>query len=216
MKIRHASDKTHEFAERIVKRYLEGVRNRLGFHRSDAISCPLKAYWRLTGHEPEYSPQQIGNFILGNLAHAMIESYFDTQELQIKVGGLVYVTIDATLDGYPIEIKTTRRKIYRRDQIPQEWIEQLAFAMSALKKNKGYLFVLNYISFAVMVWEVEMTDNEIRHYSQQLLWSIIKIIDAVKKRNPEMLHPKHADCQYCMYRKICPYKAVTRKKKKKR
>jgi len=206
MKIKHAKEKTYEFALRIMRGYIEESKKRVGIHRSDVISCPLKAYWRLTGHKPEYTPKDVGNFILGKLAHEMIEEYFDFQEKQIKVGGLVYVTIDAILDGYPIEIKTTRRKIYRRDDLPREWIEQLAFAMSALKVNKGYIFVLNYISFAIMVWEVELTDQEIKTLTNQMLWSIIKILDAVKRRDPSSLSPKREECKFCCYRKTCPYR----------
>jgi len=49
MKIEHKSEMVQKFAEIIMRDFSHDQKQRGGMHRSDAIACPLKGYWRLTG-----------------------------------------------------------------------------------------------------------------------------------------------------------------------
>jgi CRISPR/Cas system-associated exonuclease Cas4 (RecB family) len=191
-----------KFTDIMLKAYYDrSVTGRMGLHRSDAISCPLRAYWRITKKiEGIYNSTDVGILLLGELAHIALHKNFDAQEKQFTIGDYLHVTVDAIFGDFPIETKTTRKKVYRREDLPQAWLEQLAIAMSVMKVNKGYLMVLNIISFNVSVWELEMCEEERTMFMNNCIWQILSILDAIQKEKPELLTPKVDECEYCPYR----------------
>lgn len=223
MKIIHNSDKVKEFAEiMLTKFYQKSTVERTGFHRSDAIACPLRAYWRTTGEiEQEYGTRDVGTLLLGTLAHIALHEYFDAQEKEFSLHGTT-ITVDAIFQGkYPIETKTTRKKIYKKEDLPQEWIEQLAIAMTVMEINTGYLMVMNIITYGLMVYEITMTTEERELFKQSCIWQILSIANAIEKEDSSKLTPKYSDCHWCSYRptrkrpKGCPYYKKPPKKPKK-
>lgn len=187
-------------------------KDRQGFHRSDTISCPMKCYNRMTGMEAIYDETAIGYFLLGDLAHIALHRNFDAQEFKVKIAGIITVSIDALMGKYPIESKSTRKKIYTKEQIPQEWIEQLAFGMASLGSEIGYLMVINIISFAVMIWEVRIPAEEREMYKTAMELKVIMLMDAIQKQDPSKLEIKRNECEYCEFKprrartdKGCPY-----------
>lgn len=188
-----------------------------GFHRSDAIACPLRAYWRVTGElTAEYSTGDVGILLLGTLAHIALHKYFDASEKEYDLNG-VFITVDALRGEYPIETKTTRHKVYRKEDLLPDWLEQLAIAMGVMKVNKGYLMILNVINFSLTVWEITMTQEEREMFVQSCIWQIISIADAIEKKNPKLLSPKSSDCKWCPYKpkrdkQGCPFYKVVESK----
>jgi len=202
MKIEHNADMVKKFSEIMLKEYYsQSVTGRTGLHRSDAISCPLKAYWRITKQiEAIYSSQDVGMLLLGTLAHIALHKNFEAQEKVFTIADQLYVTVDALFGKFPIETKTTRKKIYRKEDLPQSWLEQLAIAMSVMKVDTGYLMVLNIINYSVTVWEITMTEEEREMFLQNCIWQILSILDSIQKVKPEILTPKIDECKWCPYR----------------
>jgi hypothetical protein len=223
MQIRHCSEKVQEFAEIMLRDFSKDQKNRGGVHRSDAIACPLKGYWRLTGEiNAIYDSQNVGILLIGTLAHIALHKNFEAQEEQHDLHGIA-VTIDAIFGEdnkrYPIESKTTRKKIYSKADIPQEWIEQLGIAMGVLDVDIGYLMVFNVISFSMSVWEISMPKEERQTFLDGAIYSVSMILDAVEKRKPELLSPKRIECKWCAYRPMkkrigngCPWHKVVEEK----
>src|SRR3989304_2298702 len=116
MQIKHNSQMAQEFSKVMLTAYYDkSVNGRAGWHRSDAIACPLKAYWRLTGEiQPDLGPDDVGILLLGELCHIALHKYFDAQEKAFDLGG-IQITIDAIFGNFPIETKSTRKKIYRKE-----------------------------------------------------------------------------------------------------
>jgi CRISPR/Cas system-associated exonuclease Cas4 (RecB family) len=203
-----------KFADIMMADFSKQQKDRKGLHRSDAIACPLKAYWRLTGQiEAIWDSQSVGILLIGTLAHIALHKNFDAQEEEHDLNGIT-ITIDAITETdkrYPIESKTTRKRIFSKDQIPQEWFEQLAIAMAVLGVEKGYLMIFNVIAFSITVWEVTMTNEESHLFLNGCVWQVGSILDSVDKKKPELLQPKESDCPWCPYRPMrkrpegCPY-----------
>jgi len=211
LRIRHDSQKVKEFSEIMLSKYYSKSTNRrVGFHRSDAIACPLKTYWRMTGEiEQEYGTRDVGMLLLGELAHIALHEHFDAQEKEYNLQG-VFITVDAVHGKYPIETKTTRKKIYKKEDLPQSWIEQLCIAMAVMGTNIGYLMVMNIITYGLTVWEITMTDTDREMFLNSCVWQIISIAKSIKDKTPEKLTPKYSECETCSYRpkrdkKGCPY-----------
>ena len=201
MRIDSNSDMAKEFAERVLgHHYTKTTVGRKGWHRSDAISCPLKAYWRITGEiQGEYRSKDVGIVMIGEMGHQIVEKGFDAQEKVFNIAG-VQVTIDAIHGQYPVEWKTTRKQIFRKDEIPKDWIEQLAIGMSVMDVDKGYLAIINIINVAFLVFEFTMSEEERALTRNAFIWQIMNIADAVKNNKPEQLKPRHDDCFWCIYR----------------
>lgn len=200
MRIFHNAEIVVKFTEKMLKQQIEMSKKRSGIHRSDIIACPMKCYNRLTGMQAMYDTKHIGYFLLGNLAHIALHQNFTAQEYEVKVADLIEIHVDALEGTIPVETKTTRKRIYRKEQIPNEWIEQLAFAMSYLNSNIGYLMIVNLISFAVMVWQIEMNDEEKETFKKAFEWRVLTLLDAVTNKTPEKLEIKREECLNCEYR----------------
>jgi len=211
VRIEHKAEMVKDFAERILKSYYEETtEGRKGWHRSDAITCPLKAYWRITGElKGEYRSSDVGILMIGTMAHQVIEKGFDAKEVVFPIAG-INVTVDALAGKLPVEVKTTRKKIFRSGDIPRDWVEQLAIGMSVMGSEKGYLMIISIISFALTVWEFTMSEEERELTKQAFIWQILNVADAIEKHKPEQLKPRYDDCMWCLYRPSrnnagCPY-----------
>ena len=227
MQINHKSEMVDAFAKIMMRDFSTAQKTRTGLHRSDAIACPLKGYWRLTGEISSiYDSSNVGILLIGTLAHIALHKNFDAQEEVHDVSG-INVTIDAVFgvdsgvtDGkrYPIESKTTRKKIYSKADIPQEWLEQLGIAMGVCDVDLGYLMVFNVITFSITVWEIQMSKQERQMFLDGMVYQVSTILSAVESKKPETLQPKRMECKWCSYRPMkkretmgCPWYRVEEK-----
>jgi CRISPR/Cas system-associated exonuclease Cas4 (RecB family) len=225
MQINHKAEMVQKFAEIMMRDFSKDQKDRAGLHRSDAIACPLKAYWRLTGEKQAiYDSQNVGILLIGTLAHIALHKNFDAQEEVHDLHG-VSVTIDAIFGlesgsggkRYPIESKTTRKRIYSKADIPQEWLEQLGIAMGVLDVDLGYLMVFNVINFSMTVWEIAMSKDERQMFLDGCIYQVGSILNSVKEKKPELLQPKRTECKWCGYRPMrkrpegCPWYKVEEK-----
>lgn len=208
MRIEHKSEMVSKFADILMRDFSHQQKDRGGCHRSDAISCPLKAYHRLTGDvQAIYDSGNVGILLIGTLAHIALHKNFDAQEEVHDVHG-ISVTIDAIFGAesgsggirYPIESKTTRKKIYGKGDIPQEWLEQLGIAMGVLDVDLGYLMVFNVITFSMMVFEISMNKEERQMFVDGMVFQVGTILNSVEQKKPELLQPKRMECHWCAYR----------------
>jgi CRISPR/Cas system-associated exonuclease Cas4 (RecB family) len=211
MRIESNSEMGKVFAERILgNHYARTSTGRKGWHRSDAIVCPLEAYWRITGEvKGEFRAMDVGIVMIGEMGHKVLEEGFDAKEKVFTIAG-VQVTIDAIHGTEPVEIKTTRKQIYTKDAIPKDWVEQLAIGMSVMDVNKGYLMIINIINTALLIFEFTMSAQERELTRNTFIWQIMNIADAIEKKNPNLLKPRYEDCHWCHYRpskenRNCPY-----------
>lgn len=226
MQINHKAEMVDAFAKIMMRDFSRDQKDRSGLHRSDAIACPFKGYWRLTGEiKAIYDSQNVGILLIGTLAHIALHKNFDAQEEVHDVHG-INVTIDAIFGlesgssgkRYPIESKTTRKKIYGKGDIPQEWLEQLGIAMGVLDVDLGYLMVFNVITFSMMVFEISMNKEERQMFVDGMIFQVGSILDSIKQKKPELLQPKHIECKWCPYRSMrkregngCPWYIVEEK-----
>lgn len=201
MQITHDSEMAEQFSKIMLTSYYDrSVNHREGFHRSDVISCPLKCYWRLTGEiSINLGPSDVGILLLGELCHIALHKYFDAQEKHFDLGGTA-ITVDAIFGNTPIETKSTRKKIYRREDLLNDWIEQLGIAMAIMNSNVGYLMIMNIITFSLTVWKVTMSNDELSMFANSCQFQAFTIADSINKKNPCLLTPKYSECAMCSYR----------------
>lgn len=226
MQILYRPDMVVTFADIMLADFNEESKKRTGWHRSDVISCPLKAYWRMTGEiEAVYTSESVGILVIGTLAHLLIHKNFDAQEKVFDLDGM-NVTVDAILGkannspiDYPIESKTTRKTMFRKEDIPVEWIQQLAIAMSVMGIDKGYMMIVNLVSFHVSIWEFTMSKEERDIFLKAAIVTKRDMQKCIDMKRPDLMTPKHEDCEWCAYKPLptreggCPWYSPIKKEK---
>jgi len=188
-------------------------------HRSDLIYCLRKAYYRLTNVEPS-DAIHVEYMVIGKTLHNIIEESFQYVEKEVLWNNEVVCTVDILENGYPIEIKTTRKTIRSPEEIPRTYIEQLQMAMLAVDKPKGYLAILNVRTADLKVWRFEWeSENEKEAVNNYFLEKLRLLKKAIELKTPNLLPTLDWQCPSCEYRNIC--KALTgkntiRKRRRKR
>jgi len=209
----------NKFTEVILKNFIEHSKDRSGIHRSDIICCPHKPFNRMVlGIPAIFSSETIGVFLVGELSHLLLHKNFSAQEYEIMVANLVSMHIDAiastgdfqNLIGIedwgvdakrPLESKTTRKFIHSREDIPNEWLEQLAFGMSYLGVEVGYIMVENLLAgIPVMVIKITMNAQERDMYKDAFLWKINIISNFLLTKDDSNLEVHRYECKHCEYK----------------
>jgi len=167
-------------------------------HRTDFVTCPLKAYCRLTDVRPQYSDELLSKLIVGQVAHTLIQRAFSLSEVHEQYEGCE-VHYDIIFEMSPVEVKTTTTTIFSKYQIPEEWIDQLVLGLALRGTPTGYLLIFSLMSKVISVWKIELTEEELEQRRAMFIRQVQLLRQAVKERKPELLEPKTIECKSCIY-----------------
>ena len=168
------------------------------FHRSDAVYCPLKAYCRMTGIEARPREQVVERWIIGELAHMIIERAFKQTEVEVLFNGSS-AHIDVLYIDSPLEIKTSTLSIMNSVQLPEAWLKQLLYGMVFVNKREGILLTLDVVNKVLLAWKVRVSKKELVAASKEFRQKKRAILEAVKTGNWKLLKPKLEECSSCPY-----------------
>jgi len=198
-------DKSKELETKLYEHYSNQPRGN-ELHVYDVVYCPMKAYNRLTGITQKPTKQVIGYLVFGIVAQKIVQALFPKEqcEYETTIEDLIYGHIDIyEMLTYPLEVKATRKRIFKRDQVPEGWILQLMTYMATRKAEKGWIVILNVFTNQISCFCCEMTEYELNSLRVTSLFIGSKIVEAVKARNPDLLdeYLKLDECKSCMYKK---------------
>ena len=194
--------------EQLFKNELQGdvlFRREPRIHRGDLIYCLRKAYFRIIGIEPPEHPM-LEFTVIGKTLHKLIERNFKYKEEEMEkdgISGTVDIIMPLQEKKFAIEVKTTRKSIYTKEDIPSTYIEQLKMAMIMLETNEGLLAILNIITAEVQVWVVRISDEEKQRFWTEILRRKDLLEYAVSIKNPLLLPRTLWMCFRCEYKKTC-------------
>lgn len=167
---------------------------------TDLVACTHKYHLRHVF--PEVTVRFEPSAVMGNLVHLGLEKYLEENGFQIevqlekkyKIEGKEYL-LKGRIDAYKpdekiiVEIKSSRTP----QNLPREHhIYQLQIYMNLLDTDKGIL--------------IYITPDKILEYTFRK--EKIDIKSLIKLLIEDSVHPKWAwECRYCLFQKICPYKA---------
>ena len=212
IKFYYDKNKTAELEQKLQTYFLDNQEERGDqLHVYDLIYCPVKAYNRLTGVPKKITKKDIGVLLFGAVSGKLVAELFpeDQREYETALKNIIgHIDIYENHDII-LEVKSTRRRMFKRNQIPLFWINQLKIYMALENKNVGYLVILSIFSSQILCFHLELTDEELADKRLDCLLSAQKIREAVKTHNPNMLEPIYEQCRWCWYKKC-----VRRKKGK--
>jgi len=198
-----------------IKRELKVAIRGSEFHISDVVCCPLKTYCRIKKFERKFTKKTVGVMLFGIVAQKLVQWLYpdDQCEHEAVIPDIVIGHIDIFEDfKYPLEIKSSRKRIFKRSQIPQMWVEQLVSYMAMTSSKKGWIILLNVFSCQVTCFCIEMTDTDI-------LGQLVVISDTINRRrrainleNPNMLRPSAEQYEHCQFKHNCPRKVECKRK----
>ena len=203
-----------------VRTFLEGEDRDPGVHVSDLMDPRQAVFKKLTGAK---IPDRLLNvFIVGKVAHGIVELIHNDGEGEVtasdsgtkKEAGILYSPDAFSVDGSPVEIKTTRSfYLPKQPYLPDDstyhmYIEQLMAYMALEGKITGRLTIL-YLNLKdetgktapqFYVWKITTTPEGIIEYKKSLEQTSASIQAAVTARNPRTLPLcrswKCKDCEF--------------------
>lgn len=194
--------------ERVAKRGKE-------FHVSDVVCCPLETYCRLLKLKRKFSKKSIALMLFGIVAQKLIQWLYPDEdcEYEAMIPDIVIGHVDVFEDQkHPMEIKATRKRIFKRDQIPQKWVEQLACYMAMTSSKIGWLIILNIFSCQVSCFCIEMTDEDVLGQLVLISTTVNERRRAANLERPTMLRPSAEQYEHCNYKRNCPRRADCKRK----
>lgn len=215
MKIFYDSKKSMELMRRIEDKF--GAKSRKTsrgqeMHVSDLTGCQMKPYNRMIGIPRKHTKLQIGVMVFGIVAENMLGWTFPADELQYQsniwlLDGKqnIFGHIDIYENKrYPLEVKASRKSIFKARDIPKYWIEQLASYMSMQGANDGWIVLFNVFSTQVMAFKMQMTNDDILGWLITMNMRAGKIRRAVKAKNSDDLEINPLQYNFCDYKQDCP------------
>jgi len=223
IRIFYDKEKSIELMQRIEDKF--GAKSRktargAEMHVSDLTGCPLKPYCRIVGLEREFTKGAIGVMVFGIVAENMLGWTFPSEQLQyqsfipsLKGEENIFGHIDIYEDyKFPLEVKASRKRVFKSKDIPHYWVEQLMSYMAMQNANTGWIIMFNVFSTVIMAFQIQMTADDIICWLITLTERATRIKDAVKKKDPLLLEPNAQEYNWCSYKKVCPRRLVCRDK----
>jgi len=223
MKIYYDKDKSAEIERKLWEKWDERNRSRdeyepithsetphgSEYHVSDAIYCPMKKICQDLGFPREFTKQGIGTMLVGIVAQKLIQWLYPPSEREVValMSNLVQGHIDIYEQlRYVIEIKFSRKRIYRRDDVPDIWINQVCSYMAMKSSYKGWIIIVNLISCQVSAFCIELYNSDILDILLALTNSVIHMdyLKNTQKYDEAQIHPE--EYTGCAYKNKCPQK----------
>jgi hypothetical protein len=208
MRLYYDAAKSKEMQDKLVRYWEEQKHERdKNLHVYDMANCEVMAYQRLFGIEREYTKEMAGLMIFGIIGGQVIQMMYpkDEQEYECDLEKLIFAHLDVFDNKvYPLEIKSTRKQIFKKDQIPDYWVQQLMCYLTITKKHKGHLIFLNVFTNQISVFTLEMADEELMAFHLYLIEKAHKILESVSKKDANSLGISPEQFNICGYKKKCP------------
>lgn len=215
MRFFYDKDKSMELMQKIEKEF--GARSRKTargkeMHVSDLTGCQLRAYNRITGVPRHQTKQQIGVMVFGIIAETVVGWTYPKDELQYQ-SNLWLLQGDSNIFGHidiyedkksPLEIKASRKSIFRAKEIPIYWVEQLMTYMAMQSATKGWLILFNVFSTQIMAFQMKLTTEDILDWLILINERAIKIRNAADNNDPSDLEINPLQYSWCDYKGTCP------------
>lgn len=218
MKFVYDADKSREIEQKLIDKWDTTQRNyKDNIHVYDTVYCPVKAYCKFKGVPRRPTKQNIGMFVFGVVAGKVVQELYpkDEGEYVTNIKKMIWGHIDVYEDKtFPLEIKHSRKRIFKRHEVPQKWIEQLMTYMASENKQKGWLVIINIFSNQISCFRLEMAKQELESQRTLRLYKAYTILRAVKDNDPNYLTIQPDEYQWCVFKRDCPRRQECKEKSK--
>lgn len=215
VEIFYDKEKSMELMQRIEEKFGESSRRTARgseMHVSDLTGCQLRPYCRVIGIPRETTKQQVGIMVFGIIAETILGWTFPKDQLQFP-SNLSLLEGEENIFGhidiyekfiFPLEVKASRKNIFKRSEIPIYWVEQLMSYMAMQGATKGWLVLFNVFSCQIMAFQFRLSKDDILAWLITLTNRASIIKDAVRRKDPSNLEINPQQYEMCDYKHHCP------------
>ncbi len=171
-------------------------------HVSDLVYCLRKAFYRRKGYAEKETPESLTVKSLGKGHHHIYETLRDSfKEYEASRYGVVG-HLDM-FNGYPIEIKTTRKK-FNEYEVPEHYLRQIAYYCILTGTKIGYLIYVYVVKPKIRVFKIDYSET-LDRYKYEFFNRLNLLKKALKEDNPSFLDGSNYrwECRYCPYHDQC-------------
>ena len=215
MRVVYDKKKSEDLAQRILDKFGHEARKTSRgqeMHVSDLTGCQIKPFCRLTGIPRNATKTQIGVMVFGIVAENILGWTFPKDCLQYNANFPlldksqdIFGHIDIMEDRkFPIEVKATRKRIFKGADIPVYWAEQLMSYMAMHGQNIGWIVFYNIMSTQIIAFRMEMSNNDILDWIIVLNERAAKIRKAAIANDSSGLKVNPTQYSFCDYKQDCP------------
>jgi len=203
MQIYYDSEYVDELTQRIYKQFMEDAQNRQRVHMSDLGYCHIKCWCRLMGFTPfPFTPRSVGIMMIGVVGQEIIQNVYPSEwsewELDNPPAHIdVYVQEE---ESFPLEIKFSRKAVYRGDDLSHGWLSQATGYMAKLDEPLGRFAIMNVMNGSLNAFKIEMTLDELQARRDKIDSDEALIYKCVEDKNPFPLEIDVGHCKWCDYR----------------
>lgn len=196
-------------------------------HVSDLTGCPLKPFCRLIGLKQNFTKGSIGMMVFGIVSENMIGWTFPNEQLQYQ-SSIPFVEGEENIFGhidiyedlkFPLEVKSSRKTVYKASQLPRIWVEQLMSYMAMQGATTGWIVMFNVFSATIMAFQLQMSNSDIMGWLITLTERANRIRKTFEETKSKShfeaslnLEPSGEEYFYCSYKKECPRRVACRDK----
>lgn len=219
MKVYHDKEKTKEIEKKIFDEW--GRREKKwaekGYNVSDCTYCEMKCYLRRTGEKQKITKRNIGFLVFGIIAEQIVMAIYPKEQKQFEAN--LNETVWGHLDvfekfEFPLEGKATAKRIFKRGQLPVNWVMQLINYITMTSSKKGWLVILNIFSRQISAWCVELTEEEKLMQIEVLMDKVSRFDYAIKNEDYSNLQISPKEYGLCSFKHVCPRKSECKAKSK--
>jgi len=223
MRFFYDKDKSLELMQRITKKFdrATGASRGKELHVSDCVYCPVSAFCRLTGIERHRTKTSIGLMVFGIVAEDVLASTYTKEEADCQHKTRIMLKEDESIFGhmdifefykFPLEVKASRKRIFKAEDVPKPWVEQLMSYMSMKGLGVGWLVIFNVFSTQMMAFKMILSKDDILGWLITMTMRGAKIKEAVNSEDSLILEIHPSDYEWCDYKHACPRRSECKKK----
>jgi len=201
LKIYYDGDKADEISAKLFDHFNSHSGHRTTVHLSDTVHCEMKCYNRLTGMIEARDKRSAAFMLFGEVGQELLQRVYPEEECEFSIEGELPLHIDIFENQeYPLEIKWSAQKIFRGEDIPNAWLQQLLGYMALTNKVVGWMVIVNLFTRELTTFKMISSLEELELQRHKIHDSVDRIDDAAKTKNPSKLVLVLDECPYCGFR----------------
>jgi hypothetical protein len=208
IKIYYDSEKTKEIEDRIWSKWGEREKDwaKQGYNVSECTYCEMKCFNQRTGMPVKITKKSIGFLVFGIVSEEIVTAIFpeDQRQYEANLNEKIWGHLDAFENfEFPLEGKATAKRIFKRDQIPENWAMQLINYLTLTGKNKGWLLVLDIFTRSFSAWCFEIDSATILTQIEVLMEKTTRFDKAIPIKDTSGLTISPEEYDLCHFKHDC-------------
>jgi hypothetical protein len=180
------------------------------YHVYSVIYCPMKYICKQLGYKRKFTRTSIGVMFIGIVAQKLIQWLYPPKEREYE--SVLPNAVVGHLDVYeklrnPIEIKASRKRVFRPEHLPDKWVDQETIYIAMENARIGWIVVVNVVSCHITAFCVDMTYEDVKYAKNEIYHRIDHLDELRRTKDYKKANINPDEYLYCDFKTTCPEKS---------